>query len=87
LVLLVCLLAQAAVFTAPLWHHHDNDSDDECAVCAAVNISQRVDIPTPPASVLIGQDTLVGILVLNAQADSSALVVRSSFARGPPTSL
>jgi hypothetical protein len=30
---------------------------------------------------------LVGILVVDAQADSSVLVVRNAHARGPPASL
>ena len=84
-VFLVCLLTQALVVTAPIWHHHhDSGDDDQCAVCAAVSTSQRVTAPTTPGPVLLVSDSVVGILVVDAQADSSALVDRSAMARGPP---
>lgn len=84
----VCLIAQLAVFTAGLWHHHDlrdraGTRPDDCAVCVAVHMERTSGLALP---VLVLPPLVeLGLVALPTYRTPSVRAHCLRLVRGPPS--
>lgn len=78
----MCLLAQAAVISATLWHHHDDHATvHECEICILAAAKDRIAQAAP--SPHIAPTSYCGLIFFR-QTPANGVPLPSPNARGPP---
>lgn len=78
-----CVVAQFLLWTATIWHHHDDAAPHhDCTVCLAAAVDKSDGLP-PPALASVPA-AIVGVIYLTPWPDPAVDVPRHGLARGPP---